>query len=316
VKRLLPVVVSGALLATVYWRLDWREFAGAVAAAHWGWFGAGLLLIVPTTLLTAWRFTLLMSGGAIPLTESLKLTLAASVLNLALPSKMGDLAKAWFAARRGYMPGGGALGIVLFEKAADLTALLALGLAGALAARPAAPAWACGGLGVALAAGVAVMASRRLSSAALGRVPAALGALIEAWGSVQERMAGDRRFALSIAGLSLAAWLLHLIQIWFFARSLAASPPLTATLALASLAILAGLLPLTLAGIGTRDAALVYLFRDYLTPEGGAALGLMCTLRYLAPAAAGIAFLREMAAPSQCAPSPEAETPSRPATRS
>jgi uncharacterized membrane protein YbhN (UPF0104 family) len=313
---LLPAGVSAAVLTAIYWRLDWSEFAGAVAAAQWGWLTAGLLLVVPTTLIAAWRFTLLVPGGAVRLAESLKLTLAASVLNLALPSKMGDLTKAWFASRRGYMSAGGAVGVVLFEKAADLMALIALCLAGVLAARRSAPGWASVVLGPALAAGVAVMVSRRLSSAVHGRAPAAFGRLIEAWGSVQARMAGDRRLALAIAGLSLTAWLLHLVQIWLFARALAASPPLTATLAPAALAILAGLVPVTLAGIGTRDAALVYLFRDYLTPEGGAALGLLCTLRYLMPAVAGLAILREMAAPAQWDSAPEGSRPSRPATRS
>jgi len=288
VRRLLPAAVSAAALTAIYWRLDWSEFAGAVAAAQWGWLTAGLLLVVPTTLIAAWRFTLLVPGGAVRLAESLKLTLAASVLNLALPSKMGDLTKAWFASRRGYMSAGGALGVVLFEKAADLMALIALCLAGVLAARRSAPGWASVVLGPALAAGVAVMVSRRLSSAVHGRAPAVLGRLIEAWRSVQARMAGD----------------------------LAASPPLTATLAPAALAILAGLVPVTLAGIGTRDAALVYLFRDYLTQEGGAALGLLCTLRYLMPAVAGLAILREIAAPAQWDSAPEGSRPSRPATRS
>lgn len=314
-KRAVPAAVSAAVLTALYWHLDWREFAGAVAALQWGWLTAAVLLAVPATLLTAWRFTLLVPEGAVSLGESLKLTLAASVLNLALPSKIGDLTKAWFASRRGYMTAGGALGIVLFEKVADLMALLALCLAGSLTAGRSAPAWAYAALGVSLATGFAVIASRRLSSAAFARLPAAFGCLVEAWGSLQRRLARDRRFALFVVGLSLTVWLLHLVQIWFFARALAASPPLTTTLALASLAILAGLIPVTLAGIGTRDAALVYLFRDYLTPEGGAALGLMCTLRYLVPAAAGIAFLGEMAAPLQWAP-PEADAPSRPATRS
>jgi uncharacterized membrane protein YbhN (UPF0104 family) len=101
-----------------------------------------------------------------------------------------------------------------------------------------------------------------------------------------------------------------------FARALNAAPPFVAAMALASLAILAGLVPVTLAGIGTRDAALIYLFRDYLTPEGGAALGLLCTLRYLMPAIAGLPHLGRMAAPAQWDSLREGSTPSRPATRS
>jgi len=50
---------------------------------------------------------------------------------------------------------------------------------------------------------------------------------------------------------------------WFFILSLKAWTPFLANLALAPLAILAGLLPLTLAGIGTRDAALIALYQPF-----------------------------------------------------
>lgn len=315
-KRLLPAAVSAVLLAAIYWRLDWAEFARVAAAARWSWLAGALLLVVPTTLASACRFTLLVPAGAITLTESLKLTLAASVLNLALPSKMGDLAKAWFVARRGHMAGGAALGVVLFEKAADLLALLALCLVGLAAAGRPAPLWLIAPVAGLLAAGVAMLISSRLARAALRLAPGRLRGTIEAWRSVQEKLAGERTAAVSIVALSLGAWGLHLAQIWMFARALNAVPPLLKTLALAALALLAGLVPVTLAGIGTRDAALIYLFRDYLTQEGGAALGLLCTLRYVAPALAGLPFLAEMTVPAQWAPLREGSTPSRPATRS
>ncbi len=315
-RRLLPWAVSAGLMAAIYWRLDWADFARVAAATRWSWLAGALLLVVPTTLASAWRFTLLVPAGAITLTESLKLTLAAGVLNPVLPSKMGDLAKAWFVARRGHMAGSAALGVVLFEKAADLMALLALCLVGLAAAGRPLPLWVIAPVAAVLGAGLATLVSRRLSRAALRLAPGGLRGPIEAWRSLQQKLAGERAFAAGIAVLSLGAWLLHLAQIWLFARALNAVPPFLTTLALAALALLAGLVPVTLAGIGTRDAALIYLFRDYLAPEGGAALGLLCTLRYLLPALAGLPFLAEMAVPAQWAPLREGSTPSRPATRS
>ena len=72
--------------------------------------------------------------------------------------------------------------------------------------------------------------------------------------------------------------------------ALNAFAPFLANLALAPLAILAGLLPLTFAGIGTRDAALVFLYRPYFDAPTAAALGLLCTARYILPALAGLPF--------------------------
>ncbi|MEL6788790.1 MAG: UPF0104 family protein, partial [Cyanobacteria bacterium J06607_15] len=48
------------------------------------------------------------------------------------------------------------------------------------------------------------------------------------------------------------------------------------------------------AGIGTRDAAIIYFYQDYLSEATGAALGLLCTSRYFIPALIGLPFLGQM----------------------
>jgi hypothetical protein len=50
-------------------------------------------------------------------------------------------------------------------------------------------------------------------------------------------------------------------------------------------------LPLTFAGVGTRDAALIIFYQPYLNPPVAAALGLLCTVRYILPALAGLPLL-------------------------
>ena len=58
--------------------------------------------------------------------------------------------------------------------------------------------------------------------------------------------------------------------------------------------IFVGLLPLSFAGVGTRDAALIFFYSSYFDAEFGAALGLLCTLRYVIPGVAGLPFLRSV----------------------
>jgi hypothetical protein len=94
-----------------------------------------------------------------------------------------------------------------------------------------------------------------------------------------------------VAATSILIWFGHLLQIWFFIFALQAWVPLLANLALSPLAILAGLLPLTFAGVGTRDAALILFYQPYFGQPIGAALGLLCTSRYFIPAVAGLPFL-------------------------
>jgi hypothetical protein len=101
----------------------------------------------------------------------------------------------------------------------------------------------------------------------------------------------DRVQLLKITSTSVFIWFLHLLQIWFFILALKAWTPFLVNLALAPLAILAGLLPLTFAGVGTRDAAIIAFYHPYLNAPTAAALGLLCTSRYLLPAIGGLPFL-------------------------
>jgi hypothetical protein len=57
------------------------------------------------------------------------------------------------------------------------------------------------------------------------------------------------------------------------------------------IAILAGLVPLTFAGVGTRDAALVVLLGPLVGADVAAALGVLFLLRYLVPGLLGVPLL-------------------------
>lgn len=301
-KRLISIAVSLTILGIIYWRIDIGGIAEAFAHSKFWVLAGGILMVAPITWMTAWRFTRLAPAGTpIGAGEATRLVLAASSLNMVLPSKMGDLAKAWFIRDRGHMAGGRALALVVYEKALDMISLLvwcALGLAvypdkGALF-------WimtlgvACG-----LFCGLISVGSRQAAILFFDivrrcvpkKAGAKVGGLAEQWADMHAAFWADRKRVLELAVISLALWFLHLFQIWLFVLALGAVVPLLDNLALAPLAILAGLLPLTFAGIGTRDAALIFFFAPYMAPAAGAALGLLCTLRYILPAAAGAPFL-------------------------
>ena len=56
----------------------------------------------------------------------------------------------------------------------------------------------------------------------------------------------------------------------------------------------AGLLPISFCGLGTRDAALVYLFADIAPASTMTVVGLLTGLRYVIPGAVGIPFVGRM----------------------
>ena len=71
------------------------------------------------------------------------------------------------------------------------------------------------------------------------------------------------------------------------------SIPLAPVLAYAPLSIFVGLIPVTVAGMGTRDSALIFLFSSYADPAVMAGIGLLCSLRYWIDTLVGIPFFHQ-----------------------
>jgi uncharacterized protein (TIRG00374 family) len=251
--------------------------------------------------MTAWRFAILAGEARLGSTESVRLILAASTLNLFLPSKMGDLAKAYVLSNQHGMDGRLALSITILEKALDLASLLFLGVFALIyVAAPNSLLWFFSFViavlflilvAMILPYGLLPAASRLI----VGIVPTPVGQEVtrfaEAWQRVVRWYWSVPRIAIAVLLLSVAIWGLHLMQFWVFAQAIGAQIPISQNMAFATLAILAGLVPFTVAGIGTRDAALIHFYGAYLEPGAGAFLGILATLRYVIPAIAGLPFV-------------------------
>lgn len=303
-RFLVSIGVSLLILGVIYWKIDISNVIGVLRRVDVPTFAGALSILIPTTLLSALRFKMLLRGRNRPsMAVATKLILAASTMNVVLPSKMGDMLKSIFMRQSLDMRISLAISVVVFEKACDLLGLLAWSLLGLVVF--------AGGdrlfmvlaiaIGCGLVFGVLMLSSLpfadRFLHLASKIAPSALtekfNHLRKSWAEVHAFFWRSRQSVLNIAGLTLLIWLLHLLQIWMLALSLHASVPLLISLGLSSLAILAGLVPLTFAGVGTRDAAVIYLFAPFMAAPAGAALGLMLTLRYLLAGLAGLPFLAE-----------------------
>jgi hypothetical protein len=74
--------------------------------------------------------------------------------------------------------------------------------------------------------------------------------------------------------------------------ALSVSIPFTVSASLSAVALMAGQIPLTFAGLGARDVALVVLLARYMTPEMAAAMGLLISTRGLLPPLLGLPVMR------------------------
>ncbi len=307
-KRIVTIAVSLAILAVIYWKVDIRNVIAVLTAAGRGWILLGMAAFVPLIWLAGVRLCRMVPRQApLAVGEAIRLNLAAAVLNMVLPSKMGDLAKSWFFRQRGHLSGSLALSLVVFERICDMLSLLLWCAAGLLFVGGDDPVIAAlavavfGGIG----AGMLILGVPRIAHGAFGfvsrfssgQVKEKIGRLGESWAAMHSHFWLDRRRLLGIAVMSVTIWFVNLVQVWFFLRAVGGRTPLLDSLGLIPLAILAGLLPLTFAGVGTRDAAVIYLFRDWLSPEAGAALGVLLTLRYVVMGLLGLPYLGTVSRP-------------------
>jgi hypothetical protein len=308
VKKLLSIVISALILAFMYWQIGPENRARLLEIfrdCDRGWMALSLGMVVPLTMFTAWRLQQLMPGaGQLGFGEANKLILVASVLNLVLPSKMGDIAKAWFLRDRGHLSGTLALSLVVFEKSCDMLSLLLWCVFGlVLYPEKGGVFWvmtaAVAGM---LAFGCLLLGSQGFARMffdfgarfAPGKIGAKLGKLSTSWSEMHDYFWASKARLLKVTTTSVFIWFLHLLQIWMFILALRASVPFLTNLALSPLAILAGLLPIpTFGGAGTRDGALVALYAPYFAAPVALALGLLCTARYLLPAIGGLPFAGE-----------------------
>jgi uncharacterized protein (TIRG00374 family) len=304
-KRLISIGVSIVILVLIYLKIDFDDVIVAFRRSSPAILMAGLLMFVPLLAMTSFRLCILMPPDRkLGFIESNRLNLMASVLNMVLPSKMGDIAKAAFMSDKGQLPRSLALVLVIFEKACDMASLLfwcALGLVVLIPSSPILASMAFVGIAAGFALILLLIGSRRFAAALFAilirfspkRIGGIVGSFSASWAEMHGYFWNKKGEIAKVVSISLVIWFFHLAQIWMFTHALGTDTPFGSTIALAPLAILAGLLPFTFAGVGTRDAALVVLFAPYMSEADAAAVGILCTMRYFLPALAGLPLLGE-----------------------
>lgn len=298
---LVSLAVSVALLAGLYRSMDIRLIGEALRAADRVWLVAALLMIVPITVLRAVRFFSVAPAGALPgIGEALRLTLIASGFNAFMPAKTGDLIKSYFVAKRGHTSAGVAVAIIVYERLCDLFGLISWCLLGRLLGGPAVAGvpsaiWpllgAVGGVSAMLISSerAANLWRMTMARALIHRRLRRLRDLAEGWPNLLQAL-GARRGWLVL--FSLFLWLVNMTQVWMFTLALSVDIPFLVCASLSAIALMAGQVPFTLAGLGARDVALVVLMAGYMTPEEAAAMGILMSTRGLFPPLAALPIMR------------------------
>lgn len=298
--RGLSLLISLGLMIALYSLLDTSQLWQVWASLSVTWLALAMLAVAPLLALTVWRLQCL-SPRPISFWLGVRVNLQASTMNLIMPAKLGDIGKGAFLAQHTRTSSKTWLILCTFEKVMDLTALLILGTFGLLFYPDLAPALRLfalpiGGGVLVLLIGLyfpkpLVWSITTLNNTLPERWQTPGHTIAQEWQALHAVLATRPYIKERTMLMSLLLWGGHLGQIWLLAQAVGMPLSIFATAALIPLGILAGLLPFTLGGLGTRDAAFTALLASFASPAAGATLGLLTGFRYIIPALIGLPLL-------------------------
>ncbi|MFQ6010364.1 MAG: lysylphosphatidylglycerol synthase transmembrane domain-containing protein [Candidatus Aenigmatarchaeota archaeon] len=302
-KKALPPLITVIIISFILSRINLQSLYFHFSTMNIFILLVSLLLFVPITLIKSerWRY-IIREYCKISSKKALKITFLGASFMVITPSQLGDMVKADFLKREGSMPLRRGVPSIFFEKALDLMALCILCIVGILLV----------GLTtilVTILAGAAaivfafifmyvvVLSKSRILRRIMNiffRIKHIGEFVKEAYNFMLQTKSMNKLLGYIL--LSVFLWAVHLLQIYLFFLAFGFYPSTELVLALVPPAILTGLLPITIAGIGTRDSMLLLLFGEYApTIPTAAVMGVavFCSIRYLIPAIPGTLFLKE-----------------------
>jgi len=277
------------LLAYIVTRIDLRHTARILIRQNTLLLLGTLALFLPQAALRIWRWSVILrtNGCRIPFALVRRTVLTGMFWGIVTPGKVGEFAKASLLKRVG-CSWGLAMGLTTLDRLFDVTVVLVVGAASVALVGTAAysrtPIWvflAVGLLGLGAGAGL-----RRRWRDMFGRLPwvrkyrERLGSEFSEFTRVLGSPAAT--VWLRLTTVTLLLWLLAYVEVYLFAFNLGirvSFPYLVATVACGTLL---NLLPITVSGVGTRDAAYILLLGSRgICAESAVALSTMVLFMFL-----------------------------------
>lgn len=226
-----------------------------------------------------------MMGYRIEWIKCQKITFATFPLNVILPSKSGDLAKSW--SLRGILPVSQGVGIIILDRLIDLILLCLMSFAGSILINDIRL------LIISFSAlFIGITTSFILYKTKNVSIKNRFFRHIKDIGYATTCLIHNRKYLITIFFIGIFIWLGSAFQIILIYSAVGKHIPITFGIAVVPIAILIGSLPVTIAGMGTRDLSLVYLFSAYSTSSASISVGILFSfLRYWILALIGLPFL-------------------------
>lgn len=254
------------------WQADPRDVGRSLTGIDWRYAGAAVMLVLVDRTLMALRWIALLAplapGTRPSVTTLMRIFFVSTFVGSFLPMSVGsDAARAWGLSREGITTHE-SLASVLMDRLLGVVSLLIMAAAGlmvvpALAGNPwvllamAATLAACAlGLAAVFSEGMAVAGRRWLERLPEGRARRGVVRLFDALQAYRRH----RGVAAGVLAASVAVQILRILQAWLLGLSLGITAGAAAYVAFVPLILLIMMLPITIMGLGTSQAAFVFFF--------------------------------------------------------
>ncbi|MFC1786440.1 lysylphosphatidylglycerol synthase transmembrane domain-containing protein [Halobacteriota archaeon] len=291
-KSVIVLAITIAIFYFIFTKIDFYSVMDVLSHANLFYLLIALLLlflIIPI-IAKRWQIILEIMGYKLPYKECLNLIMAALPLTSITPSKSGDVIKAYYLKNK--IPASKTVGSVITERMFDFLTLVLFSLIGMTFCKKYELAF------IALSIFIFIIAIFLLAHAGFNfRLP-----IKSSWNEKIQNLilstkllTKDKRVFSIILSYSLLIWSISILQTLIFFYALRINVPLFFTMANIPIAIFIGLIPVTLGGMGTRDAAIIFLFSGFAAPEKLLGVGILFSIvRYWLVSLIGIPFMWKM----------------------
>jgi uncharacterized protein (TIRG00374 family) len=278
--RIFRVLVAAGLTAYLLWRSDPSAVLAALAGTEWSWVVVVIALVLVDRALMAHRWIVLLCvvdpRQRPPLKRLLEIFFVSTFVGSFLPASVGGDAVRAYSVARERVSGADAVASVFMDRMLGVASLLIMAVPGLLLARDLASSGVVLlGLLVTAAACVATMTMIFSVGAAIGSLVAAVpvSRLQRSGRAVIESIQRYARFhvqLLNVLGASILVQVFRVLQAYCLGRALGIPLGPGSYFAFVPVILLIMLLPITINGLGTSQAAFVWFFGRAGVPHAAA----------------------------------------------
>ncbi len=267
-KKLLILIIVTVLVFFVIFRttVDAKSFLETAKSANIKFLWYALIAILPTFILSPLRwFYVLKAYDYNPKFKSIFYAVNAANTFILIPGRLGDFVKSYFT--KDTVPVAESVGSVIVEKIIDVVVLLLIATVGLFILKQ--PIYALCALVVACALPIGIIFIKKIGLRfgldKIGLVKKVADAV---------RIPNHPKYIIASGIASTANWMNSVISTYFLFLAFQTITPLSAVVAYLPLTLFIGLIPITIAGIGVRDSAILALFSKYATSTQSLAVGI------------------------------------------